>query len=202
MRFPSLLFGLSVVLAATGCDSTGIDGPNEGGHPCSSNCHPGGGDDSDARTAVVDLDPRQTYLRTYEGGAVDAPALSLTDNGVSAGDRLCFAAEGDYVYGPGDVASNTGRPLAIAVFSSSSELLDASQRYRVAGAIDAGPDVETLPTLQGGYATDIPQDFDATDACVTIPVGARFIFFSAYDDQFEDNSRIDGTPYRVRVTLE
>ena len=187
---------LCLALAVAGCDSTGIDPP--GDTTCTTDCPPGG---SAGPSAVVDLDPAQTYLRTNEGGALDAPALSLTDNGVGAGATLCFAAEGDYAYGPDDVTSNTDRPLALAVFSATPELRGSDQLLRVPGALDAGPDVVTLPTLVGGLPTDIPQDFDATDACVVVPDGARFIFFSPFDDRFEDNTRLDGVPYRVRVTL-
>ena len=189
-----------LVLALAGCDSVGIDDPT-----CTT-CDPadGGGDgdggDGGSAALAIDVDPTQTYLYTFEDVNEQSPAVSLDDLGVGPGDSVCFEVEGDYLYAPGASARDFGGAVATGVFSSSGELLPPYERYRVVGAIDAGDDIYTGNTYRGDKPTDIDEDFDVTDACVTVPAGAKYLFFSPYDNYFQDNTGVEGEPFRVVVT--
>lgn len=210
MRTTLLFAGLALAftLPLTGCDSTGIDGET-----CQYNCvggsnngagggdggDNGGGNGGDKASVTIDISPRQTYLRTSEDDAIDAPAISLRDLGYSAGEPVCFRTEGDYTIAGTYYATERGGTLLTAVFSSSQTLRSNSERYRVADAIEAGSDTFTLPTDRNGLVTDIDEDFDALDVCLTIPDGAEYVFFGAFDSFYGDNGSIDGTPFRVRI---
>lgn len=195
MRASLLLLGLSLSLVFfTGCDSVGTDDPTT----CHS-CHPGdgdgdgdGGDGGSSDATFIPVDPRQTYLRTSHDAAIDAPAIRLSDHDAEPGERVCGVAVGDFDTGGGSLVRSNGGPLITAVFSSDSQLLGSSHLNRVPGAIDAGDDARTPDTVIDGLPTDIAEDFDASNACVTIPAGAAFVFFSAYDGFFADN--VDATP--------
>lgn len=85
------------------------------------------------------------------------------------------------------------------MFSTSDVLLDDSRRERVPGAVAAGAGLVTRPTDRGALATDIGQDFDATDTCLVIPPRARFVFFGTFDTYYADNTSIDGDPLGVLI---
>ena len=225
-----LLVGLSAsLLPLAGCDSTGIDRDDPG--TCYYSCgdddpyrpgpgdtpsHPGpdggdtggdggtdGGTDGDKR--FVEVSPRATYLRTSFDAGDDARAVRLSDVGLAPGKAVCFRSEGDFRYGPDVIASerrqSLGTPMVTAVFSRSDVLRGRDQQHRVADAAEAGPDVFTEPTYHDGFATDVGQDFDATDVCLTVPDGATHVFFSAFDTYYDDNSdlRVDGRPFGVSI---
>ncbi len=99
-------------------------------------------------------------------------------------------AWGDVALGDGTTASELGLPLVLAVFSTSDHLADASVFQRVTGATDAGEDVATPLTVPSDLDTDIHQDFDATDTCVTVPHDAEYVFFSAFDGYFDGNEAL------------
>lgn len=157
--------------------------------------------------SVLSLDPRATYLlNTADSKGVfasNAVAFSLSALGLSAGDSIFLQRVGDYQAGNG-IRSATGLPFAddstslIGVFSSSNVLLSRSTLNRVQGAIDAGlPERVTQDPFYGtGFTTDITEDFDINNdglgVAVIIPTGANYIFFSAFDRQFVDNSDPDG----------
>jgi hypothetical protein len=100
----------------------------------------------------------------------------------------------------GDWNDGTGtyRVQLIGVFSSNSVLLAQSQLNRVSGAIAAGTPLITRPTQSGSLPTDIPQDFliqppenppgIRTNISIRVPLGAAFLFVSANDSKFSDNS--------------
>jgi hypothetical protein len=88
----------------------------------------------------------------------------------------------------------------IAVFSSSATLLPADRLNRVAGAIDAGTDVATAPTLSGARATDIAQDFSIGRDNIRIPAGARYLFVAAPDIFYSDNADPDAD-FALRIAL-
>ncbi|MEM1114941.1 MAG: hypothetical protein AAF845_05875 [Bacteroidota bacterium] len=187
MRF-ALLVGLALAIA--GCDSTGVDAPPE-----------------PAPSGTVDIDPRQTYLRTASDRAVDAPAIAIEDLGLARGGEACFEAVGDYFFytnvdnDESDVASNRpGVPLVTAVFGNSPGLEPASYALRPVFPINAGEDVVTPPTSIEDLPTDISQDFDATDTCVDVPANARYVFFSTFDRFFADNRNVAEGRLQVRVT--
>ncbi|MBS1706384.1 MAG: hypothetical protein JST40_10945 [Armatimonadetes bacterium] len=148
---------------------------------------------------VVLQDARATYLRVNNDAALDAPAIALTSLGVAPGNVLQMEVVGDFSrQGTGGVRIDK----TTAVFSSSAVLLSGTNLNRVQGAIDAGTDIATLNTWQGGLSTDIAQDFEVNPNAVPerilqIPAGSTHIFFSPFDDFFEDNVSFG---YGVRFT--
>ena len=213
MRLPlslasAVLFGLLLV----GCDSVGPDDAV----PCTT-CAPDnsdgggsddGGSDDDAPTdggsdaaTFLSVDPRQTYTRTSQDDALDAPALRLADFGLAPGQTVCAQAVGDFYAEPGVLASASGYPLITAIFSADDVLLAADQRARVAGAVDTDDDVTTVETRYGQLATDVAEDFDATGGCVTVPDGARYVFLAAFDGYYADNedALVDGRAFGLAV---
>lgn len=73
---------------------------------------------------------------------------------------------------------------------ASGDLTDSSVAFtpgfvkRVVGAIDYGPDYQTLHG-------NIEEDFLITDIIVTIPQGARFLFLDTNDEYYPDNTDPD-----------
>jgi len=146
--------------------------------------------------ATIPLDPTASFLRTENDlGATLAPAIQLSDLGVSAGDQVRLEGVGSYDRGGG-----FGEFFdLIGLFSSSNTLLPSNLLNRVPGAIDAGTDISTLPTNFGGSPTDIPEDFwislfdgSVRDGEITIPNGALFLFLGTADSYFEDNVSLGG----------
>jgi hypothetical protein len=147
-----------------------------------------------AQTLDVPLGPQDGYLRLSPGdSAVDATPLALSALGAVPGQSLLLAGFGDMDNGP---ASDSILSL-IGVYSSSPVLLATSLQHRVPGALEAGPEFVSSPTLSGSLPTDIPEDFRVTsasqaDATVEIPAGAQFLFVGNHDSQWFDNSDPDG----------
>ena len=152
------------------------DGGNDGSMP--------GGSTDD----FIPVDPRQTYTLTSKDDAVDAPAVRLADYGVASGDVVCGQAVGDFYTEPGVLASSRGTPQLTAIFSADDVLLPSDQRVRVTGAVDTAEDVTTLATAHGGIDTDVAEDFDASDGCITVPADARYVFLAPYDAYYGDNT--------------
>lgn len=218
------IIGLTIGLglSLTGCDSTGLDDPRtcyscpDGGHTGGGHTgggHTGGGGTTDgdggttgggtsggtSNATFIPVNPRQTYLRTSKDNALDAPAVRLSDFDAEPGERVCGFAVGDFNVGGGVLASSTGSPLVTAVFSSDDRLLAADHLNRVPGALNVDPDVTTPVTGVDQYATDIAEDFDATNACVTIPAGATHVFFSAFDGFYADNAPTSGPAFGIQI---
>ncbi|MFN3596317.1 MAG: hypothetical protein ACK41D_03500 [Rubricoccaceae bacterium] len=148
------------------------------------------------------VDPAPTYLRVHNDRPVAAAVpRMLRSYGLRPGDRACFRAVGDFDIRDGTPASSRGLPLVTAVFSSDNRLLAGDVRQRVPGALAAGTPVVTPRTVSESRATDIPEDFDATDACVTVPPGARYFFLSPFDDFFSDNRQLANAAQRFGVRL-
>ncbi len=137
---------------------------------------------------TMSINPKETYLRiNNDPGTLDAIPLELSVLGISAGDYLILQQLGDYDNGPGgDIYTGM-----IGVFSSNDSLLDPSQPHRVPGAIDAGEDFTTSPTWNGGLPTDIPEDFFIDSILIQVPDSASFIFVSAHDSWYNDNTDPD-----------
>lgn len=184
---PFLLCALA--LGLTACDSSGVDGdlPNDG-----------------LPAGTVRVDARQTYLRTYGDDALDAPAVSLAGLGVEPGRTACFESSGDYLVVSDVRASDRRETLVTAVFTAERGLHPATVaiRSRLVAPVNAGSDVVTPNTYVEDRPTDIEEDFAADDACVLVPSEARYVYFSAVDDFYADNTdlREGGLPLRVRVT--
>jgi len=105
---------------------------------------------------------------------------------------------GDFSFSSGELRDEAKQ--LIAVFSSSATLLPADKLNRVAGAIDAGTDVETGPTLSRARDTDIAQDFSVARDNVRIPAGAKYLFVAAPDIFYSDNSDPDAD-FALRISL-
>lgn len=183
-----VLLALALALSLAACDVDGVDT----------------GDTFPIRS-FVEINPRATYLLSVsDGNALPAIAVSLEAIGFEPGATVCFRAQGDYFIDPGFLASNQGPILLTAVFSRTSEILVPSQRVRLPGAVATtnGRPVVTLPALVGSAATDIAQDFDATNSCVAIPSDARFVFFSTFAEYFGNNldARINREAFGVRIS--
>ena len=141
----------------------------------------------------VPVDPTATYLHTNQdsaGNSVPVPLSSLVFNGhaLQPGDTINLAETGDCLHYASAPTFSTGM---IGVFSSSNVLLDASVLRRVPGAIGEGDSYMTYPTYLGSQPTDIPEDFyvnPGAGTTVTIPPSARYLFLSADDIFFSDNS--------------
>lgn len=150
-----------------------------------------------AQTIVtnIHINPRMTYLHTSTADSdINSVPVNLSALGIHPGDWLVLRSVGSFSYGTGDPnETSTGM---FGVFSSSSGLASWSSRYRVTGAIDAGNDVQTgpLPPRLGGDSTDIPEDFHISTGGVMIqvPANALYLFPSAADFQFGDNSDANG----------
>ena len=147
---------------------------------------------------IIPIDPRATYLLTnMDPHALNAPAIDLATLGLGAGDQVALQTLGDYCFSGGlsiPVACPAGEVATpmIGVFSATNTLLDSSILNRVPGAITTGVlPVVTPPTLMGGLATDIPQDFrirlDPFSTILTIPDGAEFLFVGVADTFYGDN---------------
>jgi hypothetical protein len=159
---------------------------------------------------VVDLDPRETYLRTQQDpGARPAKIIRLADLGIAAGDVIELAGTGTFDTGHPDLPDLPG---LLGVFSSTDRLLPGAARYRVPGAIAAGPSPETFPTYHGWQPTDIPQDFAITDiadgfkisnftgrrsVAVAVPDGAQYLFVGTWDNLFHDNREVQ--PWKLEI---
>lgn len=150
----------------------------------------------------VKLDPKSTYLYTFNDNPTPPPALALdlSAHGFAAGDRLLLQVVGDMDNGPGGDTFT----FTMGLFSSSATLLGNDQRHRVPGAIASdGPAFVSFPTYIGARPTDVPEDFgfDKGDGVVvTVPAGAQFLFLAKHDQWYHDNSDPD-QDYGVRIGL-
>ena len=142
------------------------------------------------------INPKATYLRTSSDPATDAPPINLSTYGILPGDLLRLTQLGDFNTGIGIFVGNM-----IGIFSSNSVLLAQSETNRVPGAIASGPPVFTGPTYFGGLPTDIPLDFQIlqTNISLHVPAGAAYLFVSAADSLFYDNTDDAANHFRVRI---
>ena len=210
MRLSALLLvlALGTALPLTGCDSSGIDDtprpppmppppttPPPPTQPPPTQPPPSG------PGTCVGLDGRDTFLRTNEDpGALGPAIVPLSDLGLSGGDIACFRAEGDYSLGGGVRASQNEQPLVLAVFSASDRFDSPDVRARITDAVGPDAGLATPITAIGEFETDVPQDFDATRACVAVPADAQFLFLGAWDAYYSDNGFAGDVPFGVRIT--
>ena len=146
---------------------------------------------------IVGIDARCTFLRS--NGEVAAPSwpINLENLGLKAGDLIQLDALGDFSYSRGQQPDEV--TAMIGVFSSNTTLLPADWLKRVEGAIDAGAEIATPPTMVGSRETDIAQDFPIASLKIRIPAGARYLFVAAPDIFYSDNEDPDAD-YAVRIT--
>jgi hypothetical protein len=148
--------------------------------------------------SIVGIDARCTFLRTNGENACPSWPINLANLGLKAGDLIRLDVLGNFSYSAGELPDEVKQ--MIGVFSSSATLLPADWQKRVDGAIDAGTDTPTAPTLVGGRDTDIAQDFFISSLKIRIPAGARYLFIAAPDIFYSDNTDPDAN-YAVRIAV-
>jgi hypothetical protein len=158
-----------------------------------------------AQGVFVSLNPAATFWRTGGENPPPAPVHSLASLGLTPGGWCTLEEVGDWAAGGG--YPDAGRGL-VAVFSTSSTLLDGSVQNRVPGGVGTGASVTSGPTFYGGLPTDMPTDFFVSHfgsephaTYVRVPLSAQFVFFAAGDSLFSDNSDPDGD-YGVMIVPE
>lgn len=150
-------------------------------------------------SATFSIDTRSTFLRANaETAATGARAIDLGRLGLEPGTLIRLEALGEFSWSADELPEDA--TSMIGVFSSSATLLAADNLHRVTGALDAAPEIETAPTLFGGIATDIAQDFPIVASELRIPAGARYLFVAAPDIFYSDNLDRDGN-YVLRITV-
>lgn len=137
------------------------------------------------------LDPAATYLRTVRDTPAPPEAIALATLGVTPGDAIRIQAVGAWTNGRGDRYSG-----AAALFSTDERVLAPDSLHRVPGALAlaVAPAYRSWDTYHGGESTDVPEDFpvsgegvDSLGITVTVPQGARYLFFTVRDHLFADN---------------
>jgi hypothetical protein len=138
--------------------------------------------DEQGRDIYYGVNAKSSYLRAQLGENPPQPLkIPLADLGVGAGDRLRLSRVGTF----SDVlALKDGTDgVLTGIFSSSTQVIAANQRYRVPGAREAGNNINTAPywecliwPLCWQVPTDVSQDFriDPT-VTVTVPSGAAYL---------------------------
>lgn len=149
---------------------------------------------------VVSIDPRATFLHTYNDPALNAAGIALAAHGVVPGDSVTLRRLGDFDNGPG---GDTFLSM-LGVLSASNVLLASTLLSRVQDAVDTGTDYLTPATYYSSHATDIPQDFlisttGMDSVTVYVPSGATHLFVCPPDQLFYDNADPDGD-YAVHIT--
>jgi subtilisin-like proprotein convertase family protein len=146
------------------------------------------------------VDPRATFLHTANDSPNDPSPFPLWQFGLEPGHVIRLERLGDWDNGPGnDTYTNM-----LAVFSTSTAVLPPQQLHRLPDAIEAGPDAATPCTHYGCEPTDIPEDFPVShplwsEIYLPVPAGAAYLFVTAVDSLYGDNSDPDGD-YAVRIS--
>lgn len=172
-----LILAAAPLILLAACDTYGID-PAPVPTPA-----PGGVD----TLGALRLGPRATYLRTHRDSAAALPLrVALDSLGAAPGDALTFFVSGYATLDPAAPQPTRSRDV-VGVFAASSNLEAPAAPRRVRDALDAGADFVTDSTALGRYATDVPEDFFATRATVTVPSGATHLFLALHDVFYSDN---------------
>ncbi|MBL8753212.1 MAG: hypothetical protein JNK15_07920 [Planctomycetes bacterium] len=138
-----------------------------------------------AAQVQVPVNPRATFLGiANDPSALPAPGIPLAAVGLTPGAWVDIATIGGFSIAG---ATDNSRGL-IAVFSSSPQLLTPVNGlvHRVPGAIPIvhGAPTNTANTYNGGYSTNIAEDFVvarigwSNGAVVQVPTGAAYVFLS------------------------
>lgn len=146
-------------------------------------------------STFINIDPLASYVRNV--AANDPVVIDLEELGIVPGDTLDLTTVN--FYNRAEDEEDDDRDL-IAVFSSSDEIAGREETIRVLGAIDAGEDFESRASSPLSEPTDIPEDFDARIAIVTVPEGAKFLIVGVDDGRFDDNTDPNGD-YALRITV-
>ena len=150
----------------------------------------------------IPVNPAATYLRTNDDpNSQSASPIALSSLGVAPGDTIRLNFRGRFIYaGCPDCYSAS----MIGVFSSSNTITGPENLNRIPGAIASnGPPISTMPTASGGVPTDIPEDFSVhgqeDPIFVRVPTGANYLFVSAHDSYFGDNSVAPGEAFGLEI---
>ncbi len=152
------------------------------------------------------VNSKSSYLRAWPGDSPTAPrVIKLADIGAAPGDTLRLDTIGGYA--DTTTLEDGNKTTMTAVFSSTAQLLAASQAKRIPGAIDAGSDINTGGFLKcilifcSFQSSDIAQDFRVDPGTtVVVPAGANYLFVAplAPSRKWSDNS---GFGFGVDVTV-
>jgi len=140
------------------------------------------------RRHVEMLNVKSSYLRH---AGVDRPlaplVIDLAEIGAGPGDVLRLSTVGTYAAIP---ALKDGPDTRLGgVFSTSDEVLPSSQLFRIPGAIDVGPEMNTWASIVCflGICTDhggdeVPYDFPIDpQRIITVPSGANYLIVAPVD---------------------
>jgi hypothetical protein len=146
---------------------------------------------STAKSAVIPVDPRETYLWTEptDTGALPSVAIRLSAHGFSAGDWVYMASVGSYWYTKPEWGGQEINNM-VGVFSSTDEILPGDQYYRVPGAIGVNGvgAFTSILTWPNNLPKDIQEDFSIVNGItLQIPAGANYLFISTDDSFCGDN---------------
>lgn len=143
------------------------------------------------------INAKSGYLRGVAKDVIRDPlVISLAEAGAAPGDTLRLETVGTYSILT-LLMDGTDTRLG-GVFSSTDEVLDASELFRIPGAIDVAPNVYTWPSLfclfgecadLGG--DDIPEDFLINPALdIVVPAGAEYLIVAPIDGfrNWKDNT--------------
>ncbi len=144
------------------------------------------------------IDPRSTFLMACQDATQNPVILGLNHLDVEPGDRLLFSLQGYFNNGNEDGY----HCCAGGVFSATSTLLAADNRYRVPDAISVGENGVGGHTWNcGNLDTNIPEGFDINPFDeVTVPANAAHLFLGVVDMLYWDNSDDDGN-YGVEICI-
>jgi len=138
--------------------------------------------------------------------AKDPLVIDLQEIGAEPGDTLRLNTVGTYAIIP---LFKDGTEVKVgAVFSATDEILPGNQLFRIPGAIDAGPDINTWVSITCVFGTctdhggdDVYYDFPfAGGRDVVVPAGANYLFVAPIDGLrlYQDNS---GMGFGVKVEV-
>jgi len=143
------------------------------------------------------VNSKSSYLRLNpKDQAKDPLVIDLAEIGAQPGDTLRIDTVGSWAIIP--FFKDGPEVKAGAVFSATDELLPGSELFRVAGAIDAGPNINTWLSILCIFGTctdhggdDVFYDFPIAGGIdVVVPAEANFLFVAPIDGFrfYQDNS--------------
>lgn len=144
------------------------------------------------------INSKSSYLRLTPNDveAKDPLVIDLAEIGAQPGDTLRIKTVGTWAILP--LFKDGPETKAGAVFSATDELLPGNELFRIPGAIDAGPNINTWLSIVCLFGTctdyggdDVFYDFPIAGGIdLVIPAGANFLFVAPIDGFrfYQDNS--------------
>lgn len=154
------------------------------------------------------INSKSSYMRLNANDPAKEPlAIDLAEIGAVPGDTLRLTRVGTYAILP--LFKDGPETKVGGVFSSTDEVLPGNQLFRIPGAIDAGPDINTWPSIFCIFGTcndlggdDVGYDFPfSTGLDVVVPAGANFLFVAPIDGfrHYSDNA---GMGFGVEIEVK